>query len=292
MPTDKDTMITIRLEGIKQALTRSRIAFLVETVICLAVLLGIWNSYFSWDRAFAQQTSWADEKHPVTRYLQQRLVDEWVKNQQISSQLVGIHVSTSDATFLASLALTITSIWFFWCTRRENHSIGSLLRDTRNDDSATKLLVFHGVQTNLVFVYLTHDDAPIRSLTAAIPPVGPLQWARGAVRALSFLPTFTILSAGLIQFYYLYQPSPFHPKLPFVKPHTYHWSYVGFVALVSLAAALITAVVASKINQFQDGVAEVMREYFKTIDGSANQKTNGTEQKLESITTRPVQSQH
>jgi len=42
-----------------------------------------------------------------------------------------------------------------------------------------------------------------------------------------------------------------------------------------LAAVLITAVVACKINQFQGGVAEVMREYFKTIDDSANQKTNG-----------------
>ena len=132
----KSEVLKLRLEGIKDALSRSRLAFLVTTIISLMMILGIWNSYFSWDREFAwfkNRPLPTDSRHDVIEHLQKKWVEHWLNNQQISVPLLGISVSTSDSTFLASVALVVVMIWFFWCTRRENHSIAQLLEDNLNE---------------------------------------------------------------------------------------------------------------------------------------------------------------
>ncbi|MEO8429334.1 MAG: hypothetical protein ABI651_19760, partial [Verrucomicrobiota bacterium] len=223
----KHTTITLRLEGIKHSLGRSRVAFLVSTIISLAVILGIWNRYFAWDRDYAMQRDWKEVAGaPVTQYLREQLLSQWVQAQQISSTFFGIRVSASDATFLASCALTVTMVWFFWCTRRENHSIGALLRDTRNENEELKKMVFHGIVANLVFTRLSDDDQPVFSLASDPSNGKPVTFLRNLVRGLSYLPVFTILASGIVQLLFFAFPSPFDPIMPLVLPKTSHWTYL------------------------------------------------------------------
>ncbi|WP_449068141.1 hypothetical protein [Prosthecobacter sp.] len=337
------SIIHLRLDGIKDALSRSRLSFLTTTIISLMMILGTWNSYFSWDRDFGMlkgwvyqrarqiimedlaahwpatgtqedvvaylNTKWKDgerggfqegpsdnefknardqvihlvqyvwpvspgkdgvikdveeearKRDDIIRHLQQKWVEQWVKNQQISVPLLGVTVSTSDATFLASVALVVAMIWFFWSTRRENHSISRLLREHQNAPEGIMRLVYHGIAANLMFVSLTNDDRAHKSLSGDDPPqTFPLM--RHLLGALSYLPSFAILFCGAVQLIYVFVESPFRPDLPFMA----HIVYIGIVSVVAVTAILITLVVGYRINCFGYGVTYLMREFWTKIE--------------------------
>ena len=259
----KTTTVITRIEGIKAAVGRSRLGFLVSTIISLSIILGVWNRYFAWDREYAMEKHWADATvFPVAQYLQQQLLSQWVQDQQISSSLFGIRVSASDATFLASCALLITMVWFYWCTRRENHSIGALLRDTCSENEDLKLLILHGIIANLVFIRFSDDDRSVSSLAPSSSPGRRLPLLRAAVKALIYFPAFTILCSGLVQLWFLNRPSPFDTHGDHWPHHSYRWAYVMFVSAVGIAGLVTASVAAYKINSFQKGMALILREYM------------------------------
>ncbi len=263
----KLTTINVRLDGIKQAFARSRIAFLVSTIISLSIMFGIWNRYFAWDRDYAvEERDWKKfEEVPVTKYLREQVLNQWMQNQQITASLFGIRVSASDATFLASSALIVTMIWFFWCTRRENHSIGSLLRDTKMENEGVKKLVFHGIAANLIFSQINQDDRAVFSLAGDPSHAKPVTFFRNIVKILSFLPCITILVSGAVQLTFFFLPSPFDPDRLLVYRGTYHWSYLVFVICVSIFGIGTTIYAGIKINSFQNGTAKILKEYLTTL---------------------------
>jgi len=62
MDTIELETIKLRLEGIRQAITRSRFTFLVSTIASVAIFVTAWNAYLSWDNEFAMQTHWSADK--------------------------------------------------------------------------------------------------------------------------------------------------------------------------------------------------------------------------------------
>src|SRR5581483_10384426 len=195
------------------------------------------------------------ESYPITSYLQQRWLDQWVQNQQISSSLLGVRVSTSDATLLASCALTITMIWFFWCSRRENHSVHSLLRDTASCDKATIRFVFHGIAGNLVFTHLTDDDTAYSSFNYDESNKGhAFPFIRVAYKGLGLLPVATIAFSGIVQFCFLqWGYSPFRPPGFSLKHPTENY-YVWIVLTISVVALFLIGGIIRKIDEYRDGV--------------------------------------
>jgi len=181
--------IKVRIEGIQEAIKRSRLSFLVCNVASTSVILAAWNAYFSWYRSQAFAESFAG--NPVTLEAQKELLREWVESRDISISLLGIHLGVSDLAFVGSLGLFVVSAWFFYSTRKENHLIGVLLRDTQQEEPDLRRFVYHGVSSYMVFVTMTRYDTPITSL-ARTEKESTLVFLRPAIRILHYLPAFVI----------------------------------------------------------------------------------------------------
>jgi hypothetical protein len=256
------TTILNRLEGIKHSLSRSRITFLVSSVISLSVILGVWNRYFAWDRQYAfegrDNGALTADQSPLTERLRGELRSQWVQNNEIVANLVGIHVSASDATILASFSLAVTMLWLFWCTRRDNHTIAFLLKDTEFQNLEIKKLVYHGIVSNLLFTYLSSNDQAITSLKDNFSEGKTARFLRGAVTALSYLPTCTIFICGVVQLIYVFLPSPFDSTK--ADKHL-EWGYIFSAGLISCSSFIATGTIAYRINIFQHGTSKILQEY-------------------------------
>src|SRR5256885_5750853 len=146
-----DFELQIRLESIRDGEARSRLAFIVATVISLSLLIVGWNAYLSWYRTnYALMPDLRG--NDLEKYLQKELLSQWVKGRAINVSLLGIQVMISDAHVLGSVALFVTSIWFFLSVRRDNHSIGLLLRETQGAADAQRRLIFREIVSCLVFI--------------------------------------------------------------------------------------------------------------------------------------------
>lgn len=118
----KESMLHFRLESVSESLKRARLAFLVSTIVSVAVIIVVWNAYLSWDRVHVLREQWATNE--ITREAQKQLISGWVKNRIISLPLLGIRIGVSDAAPLASFSLLIINIWYFYCVRRDNRLNG------------------------------------------------------------------------------------------------------------------------------------------------------------------------
>lgn len=118
----KESMLHFRLESVSESLKRARLAFLVSTIVSVAVIIVVWNAYLSWDRVHVLREQWATNE--ITREAQKQLISGWVKNRIISLPLLGIRIGVSDAAPLASFSLLIINIWYFYCARRDNRLNG------------------------------------------------------------------------------------------------------------------------------------------------------------------------
>jgi hypothetical protein len=71
----------------------------------------------------------------ISKTLQDQAYKDWAASRTGLISLLGIRVSVDDAAVLGTAVLLVLSIWLLLVTRRENHTIGFLLRDT--DDQAS-----------------------------------------------------------------------------------------------------------------------------------------------------------
>lgn len=231
--------IKLRLEGVRQAIARSRYTFLVSIIACVAILVTVWNAYMSPDSEFALQPHWSHDKQfgpamqkqrladleqrnvpaekitEVTDHVQKEIVSEWVKNQVISVGLLGIRISVADFSVLGSLSLFIASIWLFFSVRTENLSIGNLLKHAYQfPEWNDRYLVYQGIVNHVVFLALGRGDQPITDFTTNDSEGGsnvPLM--RSLVKLLILLPAITIFLVVVADVWTLFRsPSPFRPS--------------------------------------------------------------------------------
>src|SRR2546423_14685962 len=91
-------LLTSRLEAINDAQKRSRLAFLLSSLAAGAILLALWNAYFSWDR------QWADVQRKPESWGQEQLLNEqiraWAQTNTVDISLLGVRLSISDAAVL------------------------------------------------------------------------------------------------------------------------------------------------------------------------------------------------
>lgn len=266
----KESMYAIRIASAHDALKRSRLAFFVATVVSLAVLFATWNVYLSWYRGHAMEDQWSKTSE-VTAEAQKTLVQEWVKSGTISVALLGIRVGVSDAAPLASFSLLITVIWFFYTVRRENHTIGTLLIDSQNENADLQSMVYHGVVSQLVFLDVSGGDDPIRHLTQVPEESHALPLIRGALRLLAFLPPITIffvVTMDILSIVYLDAPfhDPPHARLldTGFKPHEWFWLAVFEVVAITIGVA--AAFLVHRTLAYEKGTAQILTEYCKKMN--------------------------
>ena len=51
--------IRMRLDGVRQSITRARTTLLISTIAAGAIFITAWNAYLSWDRGFIEQPYWS-----------------------------------------------------------------------------------------------------------------------------------------------------------------------------------------------------------------------------------------
>jgi hypothetical protein len=183
--------IAARLEGAKSSQTQIRLTIGVMALISMMMLIASYNAYVSYDYEWvlAQTERQLDEK-VVADVLTTQALKDWASSRNVMISLLGIHVSADDAPVLGTAVLFILSLWLLLLARRENHTIGFLLRDTDTprpdgdpDQSAAgsaetrrpifsggeRWLIFHTIIANSLFSTCDHSLASVRSLDGPNP---------------------------------------------------------------------------------------------------------------------------
>jgi hypothetical protein len=58
----KYDLLQLRFAAIRDAQKRSRLAFLVATVISLTIIVAAWNAGLSWERHFTLAKNWSENE--------------------------------------------------------------------------------------------------------------------------------------------------------------------------------------------------------------------------------------
>jgi hypothetical protein len=263
---DELTVIQVRIQGASEAVKRARFAFLVSTVASLAIFITEWNAYLSWYRHFP--LSPAFPANEVTREAFKYVLQQFVEDRVITVSLLGIRVGVSDMAVLGSLTLLICSIWLFFSIRRHNHSVGSLLRDTKSLAPVVRRLVYYGASSSLVFTTVTAYDAAISSLEAE-HSTREAKLTRVVVTVLFYLPAVVIaltIMADLLSVFFLNAVFTF-PHAPLGFRDATLGRKVQFVAmeLAAVGIGVPTFFLCRKIIDFEQSTGAVLREYAQLI---------------------------
>ena len=112
--------------------------------------------------------------------LTDQALKDWAASRSVQVPLLGIRTSVDDAPVLGTATLLVLAFWLVLLTRRENHTVGLLLRDTDTElpeddesespghrpsySSGQRWLIFHTVASNSVFITCDRSLAPVQSL--------------------------------------------------------------------------------------------------------------------------------
>ena len=101
----EDQVWLVRIAAARDAQNRTRLAFLVATIVAVAIGISEFNSSFSWYLWFAQENGFAENQ--ITREVQKDLLQEFVKGNRMTISLLGVNFGMSDAAVIGSIALAI-----------------------------------------------------------------------------------------------------------------------------------------------------------------------------------------
>jgi hypothetical protein len=252
--------IKARLDATKDATSRSRFALLASTIAALSMLMVEFNAYISWNRDFALAPAFAGLSQP-TGIAQRRLLDDWVSSTSMNVSLLGIHVSASDATILGGSALFFLTLWFFYCMRRENRLVGTLLRDTRDEDLPTMDLVYSGIVSYMVFTAVRPGKPPIDTLEDKKPKHRAKAFFYG-VQLLFLLPPIAIMGSLVFDMLSLVLSAPFresHELPPMAGAQLAKFIAYSGVGFLTFGATVFNTI---RVNRLDGASGIVLRAYW------------------------------
>lgn len=133
---ETDESISARLEGAKASQAQLRLTLGTMAVISVMMLIASYNAYLSYDY------NWITERCPETiaadepNTLKKQAYSDWAASRTVMISLLGIRVSVDDAAVLGTAVLFVLSLWLLLVARRENHTVGFLLRATDTSHTA------------------------------------------------------------------------------------------------------------------------------------------------------------
>lgn len=268
-------VLNIRLQGARDAINRSRLAFIAAIIASLSIFIVEWNAYLSWYRRFPLREEFP--KNEVTTEAIKKVIQQYVESRVINISLLGIHVAVSDLAVLGTLALFIFSIWLFFSVRRENHAIGSLLIDTAEQAEEIRRFVYYGISPFLIFTTSTSSDAPISSLHKEEqikrqnrPQSISSRLLRIALVGLCFLPALIAISTiifDMLSLYVVHAAFSFpHAPLGFNDLKLADKIRVITMEVIALGFSIPTAYICVKILRFEESLASILRSYAQTFN--------------------------
>ena len=282
--------IAARLDGAKGAQGQTRFTLAMMAVISMMMLISAYNAYLSFDSGWILARTGTLENDTVADMLTTQALQDWAASRNVEVSLIGIRVSVDDAPVLGTTALLVFSLWLLLVTRRENHTVGSLLRDTDStiaDDEAPvtdtsprpfsysnsqRWLIFHTIVANSLFVTFDRSMSRVRSLRGANALMGGGgKGLKGQLSALAlsfankFFFWFPILVSAFI--FYLdrrsyFQPDPFAPgaAIPGASaPLFFESMVVFFLCWIPLVVCCVVS------SRYSDPTGAVLREYGKRL---------------------------
>lgn len=172
--------IAARLDGAKASQSQLRLTIAAMAVVSVTMLVAAYNAYLSYDYAWITEAGdgvLTDSRR--SGVLTAQALKDWASSRTVQVSLLGVRVSVDDAAVLGSAVLFVMSLWLFLVARRENHTIGLLLRHTdtphpTSDSQASgaagvntkeqRWLIFHTVLANSLFVTCDPSLARVTSL--------------------------------------------------------------------------------------------------------------------------------
>jgi hypothetical protein len=170
--------ITARLSGAQAAQKQTRVTLGIMALISMMMLIASYNAYLSFDSAWAleQSRNWVPpgDPKPVSYVLTEQALKDWAASLDVTISFLGIRVSVDEAPVLGTASLAVLSLWLVLLARRENYTIGFLLRDTDSSmpsadrfSNTQRWLVFHSIMSNSF--YMTFDSSLSRVETLTGP---------------------------------------------------------------------------------------------------------------------------
>jgi hypothetical protein len=197
-----DEVLTSRLDGINEAQRRARIALVLVILSSGAILIALWNNYFSWDRKWSDVTesapkSWGQEQ------LKAEQIRSWSNTNTVDISLIGIRVSINDAAELGSLVLFAFASYLCTTLLRENHEIGSLLRQQKDAPENVRQFIYYRIRALIILGGMSDNDAPMATLDSSNRRTH-LPLARAGIQILLFAPFIVVLLIIISDVYYAF----------------------------------------------------------------------------------------
>ena len=178
--------IAARLESAKSAQAQARRTMGIMSIISMMMLIASYNAYLSYDTTWILNLTREElvGERNVAGVLTNQALKDWAASRSVEVPLLGIRTSVDDAPVLGTATLLVLAFWLVLLTRRENHTVGHLLRDTDTEQagedelpseprghspsysSGQRWLIFHTIASNSVFITCDRSLAPVQSLTA------------------------------------------------------------------------------------------------------------------------------
>jgi hypothetical protein len=241
--------IAARLHGAQEAQRQTRFTLGMMALVSMMMSILSYNAYLSFDSRWITDMARAGRKMvnlqeaaSIEDLLTHQALQDWSASRNATIELLGIRVSVDDAPILGTSSLFVFSLWLVLVTRRENHTVGSLLRDTdtprTGDDSGVvdgnasmsagndlysngqRWLIFHTIATNNLFVTFDRSMSRISSLRGKTLQLSSVEGIKAIPRRLgmAFARDFFFVlpvAASLFVFYLdrrsYFQPDPFVP---------------------------------------------------------------------------------
>jgi len=266
----------MRLQGARDAINRSRFAFLAVIIASLSIFIVEWNAYLSWYRRFPLRQAFP--KNEVTAEAVRKVLQTYVESRVINISLLGIHIAVSDLAVLGTLALFVFSIWLFFCVRRENHTIGTLLIDTAEENEEVRRFIFYGISPFLIFTTSTSNDAPISSLDKKVlreelekPQNLPSKLLRYALVGLCLLPALVAISTvifDVLSVFWIHAAFSDYPHLPLGFGGLARADKIRLIIMdvIGLLLSIPTAYICIKILKFEESLGTILRSYAQLFN--------------------------
>ncbi len=314
---DLQESITARLEGAKNSQAQIRFTLGMMAVISTMMLIASYNAYLSYDYRWIIESNdrQAEQQGPevkptsaeatptqppasvaVAKALTDQALRDWASSRIVMISLLGIRVSVDDAAVLGTSILLILSAWLVLWARRENHTIGRLLRETyqrrrydRHDRSVAqpksgdklystqeRWLIFHTINSNSIFLTVYPSLRSINSLEGELKPhsndfkrrLNNVLFLFLRYFFLSF-PVLATLIVFLIDRMSYFISDPFHPNFdpPGTSPFFWRSMVVFLVCWIPLTVCCLRSIRYSRdtetvLRQYEDKLkAERAHEY-------------------------------
>jgi hypothetical protein len=271
--------LKLRMESLRDAAGRARLAYIVLTTAALAVMVTAWNSYLSWCDFPAFENVWPEKDGHTLKALaavHTAQIDKWISSRWLTVGPLGIQIGSDDLAVWGSLGLAMIAIWFLISVRLENHIVAWLLTDTLESDTQLRREIFIGILSRLLFVRVTQTDAPYDRLPAklAVSEHAPdtsafYTFFRRSSVWLLFLPAAAItliIALDVASWHFI--------ASAFNIDHVPIWNKLSgprqfrAVAMDAFCAfvGIFVTIILIKVRQFEEATRALLRAYWRSLE--------------------------